>query len=156
MDRKNRTVMVVGLGRFGASIARTLSEDGVQVLGIDRRMDLVESLQQELTQAVQADSMDRETLHMLGAGDFDTAFVTIGGDLKASCADYVALQKAQGLPFADYGGQTVCRYTFRLTNYPGGRTDAQANLLLCGSDVIAGDVMLLGADGGQFSLAFPK
>ena len=93
MDRKNRTVMVVGLGRFGASIARTLSEDGVQVLGIDRRMDLVESLQQELTQAVQADSMDRETLHMLGAGDFDTAFVTIGGDLKASCATTMLLKE---------------------------------------------------------------
>ena len=77
-------------------------------------------------------------------------------DLRASCADYVALQKAQGLPFADYGGQTVCRYTFRLTNYPGGRTDAQANLLLSGTAVIAGDVMLLGEDGGQCPLAYPK
>ena len=86
----------------------------------------------------------------------ETLQLRLPEDLKASCADYVALQKAQGLPFADYGGQTVCRYTFRLTNYPGGRTDAQANLLLCGSAVIAGDVMLLGADGGQFSLAFPK
>lgn len=86
----------------------------------------------------------------------ETLQLRLPEDLKASCADYVALQKAQGLPFADYGGQTVCRYTFRLTNYPGGRTDAQVNLLLCGSAVIAGDVMLLGADGGQFSLAFPK
>ena len=86
----------------------------------------------------------------------ETLQLRLPEDLKASCADYVALQKAQGLPFADYGGQTVCRYTFRLTNYPGGRKDAQANLLLCGSGVIAGDVMLLGADGGQFSLAFPK
>ena len=86
----------------------------------------------------------------------ETLQLRLPEDLKASCADYVALQKAQGLPFADYGGQTVCRYTFRLTNYPGGRTDAQANLLLFGSAVIAGDVMLLGADGGQFSLAFPK
>lgn len=86
----------------------------------------------------------------------ETLQLRLPEDLKASCANYVALQKAQGLPFADYGGQTVCRYTFRLTNYPGERTDAQANLLLCGSAVIAGDVMLLGADGGQFSLAFPK
>ena len=86
----------------------------------------------------------------------ETLQLRLPEDLRASCADYVALQKAQGLPFADYGGKTVCRYTFRLTNYPGGRTDAQANLLLCGSAVIAGDVMLLGADGGQFPLAFPK
>ncbi len=50
----------------------------------------------------------------------ETLQLRLPEDLKASCADYVALQKAQGLPFADYGGQTVCRYTFRLTNYPGG------------------------------------
>lgn len=92
MGKKNRQVLVVGLGRFGASIARTLSEDGVQVLGVDRRMDLVEELKQYLTQAVQADSMDRETMRMLGAGDFDTAFVTIGGDLKASCATTMLLK----------------------------------------------------------------
>ena len=69
---------------------------------------------------------------------------------------YIALQKEQDLPFADFGGQTVCRYTFRLTNYPGARADAQANLLLCGNTVIAGDVMLLGEDGGQFPLAYPR
>ena len=86
----------------------------------------------------------------------ETLDLQLPEDLEEKWADYTALQKQQGFPFADYGGQTVCRYTFRLTNYPGGRTDAQANLLLCGSAVIAGDVMLLGADGGQFSLAFPK
>ena len=77
-------------------------------------------------------------------------------DLAERFADYTALQNAQGLPFASCGGQTVCRYTFRLTNYPGGRTDAQANLLLSGTAVIAGDVMLLGEDGGRFPLAYPK
>lgn len=76
-------------------------------------------------------------------------------DLAARCGDYVALQKQQQLPFAEYAGQTVCRLTFRLTNYPDGRTDAQANLTLCGGILIAGDVMLLGQDGGQFPLAYP-
>ena len=86
----------------------------------------------------------------------ETLQLRLPEDLPSSRADYAALQRSQGLPFAEYGGQTVCRYTFRLTNYPGGRTDAQANLLLCGSVLIAGDVMLLGADGGQFPLAFPR
>ena len=85
----------------------------------------------------------------------ETLQLRLPEDLQSACADYAALQESQGLPFAGYGGQTVCRYTFRLTNYPGGRTDAQANLLLCGSVLIAGDVMLLGADGGRFPLAFP-
>lgn len=85
----------------------------------------------------------------------ETLHLRLPEDLS-SFGDYAALQRSQALPFADYGGQAVCRYTFRLTNYPGGRTDAQANLLLCGSTVIAGDVMLLGEDGGQFSLSYPK
>ena len=86
----------------------------------------------------------------------ETLQLRLPDDLAERFADYTALQNAQGLPFASCGGQTVCRYTFRLTNYPGGRTDAQANLLLSGTAVIAGDVMLLGEDGGRFPLAYPK
>ena len=86
----------------------------------------------------------------------ETLHLRLPEDLSGDYGGYIALQKEQGLPFADFGGQTVCRYTFRLTNYPGGRADAQANLLLCGNTVIAGDVMLLGKDGGQFPLAYPR
>lgn len=86
----------------------------------------------------------------------ETLRLRLPEDLSAEYGDYIALQKEQGLPFADCGGQTVCRYTFRLTNYPGGRTDAQANLYLCGRTVIAGDVMLLGEGGGSFPLEYPE
>lgn len=85
----------------------------------------------------------------------ETLRLRLPEDLTAEYGDYIALQEAQRLPFADCGGQTVCRYTFRLTNYPGGRADAQANIYLCGRTVIAGDVMLLGEGGGQFPLTFP-
>ena len=70
--------------------------------------------------------------------------------------DYLALQTEQGLPFADCGGKVVCRYTYRVTNYPGGRRDAQVNLLQCDGAVVAGDVVLLGEDGGMFGLDFPE
>ena len=43
-----------------------------------------------------------------------------------------------------------------MTNYPGGRGDAQVNLLQCDGAVVAGDVVLLGEDGGVFGLEFPK
>lgn len=88
-----RQVLVIGLGRFGSSIARTLCEDGVQVLAIDRRMDLVEEMRDHLTQAVQADSMDRDAMAALGVGEFDTAFVTIGADIKASCVTTMLLKE---------------------------------------------------------------
>lgn len=85
--------LVIGLGRFGSAIARTLCEDGIQVMGVDRRIDLVEEHRDSLTQAVQADSTDRETMEALGAGDFDTAFVTIGSDVKTSCVTTMLLKE---------------------------------------------------------------
>jgi len=88
-----RQVLVIGLGRFGSSIAQTLCEDGVQVLAIDRRMDLVEEMRDSLTQVVQADSMDHDSMRALGVGEFDTAFVTIGADIKASCVTTMMLKE---------------------------------------------------------------
>lgn len=85
--------MVIGLGRFGSAIAVTLCQDGAQVMGVDRRVDLVEELRDSVTQAVQADSTDRETMLALGAQDFDAVFVTIGDDVKASCITTMLLKE---------------------------------------------------------------
>lgn len=88
-----KSVLVVGLGRFGCAIATTLCADGLQVMAIDRRLDLVEDMQAQITQVVQADSTDQESMTALGAGDFDTAFVTIGADIKASCITTMLLKE---------------------------------------------------------------
>lgn len=88
-----KQVLVIGLGRFGSSIARTLCEDGVQVMAIERRMDLVEDHRDLLTQVIQADSTDGDSMAALGAGEYDTAFVTIGGDIKASCITTMLLKE---------------------------------------------------------------
>lgn len=85
----------------------------------------------------------------------ETLQIKLPADLKGY-EDYLALQTKQGLPFADCGGKVVCRYTYQVTNYPGGRRDAQVNLLQCDGAVVAGDVVLLGEDGGVFGLEFPK
>lgn len=84
MKKNRKQYIVVGLGRFGCSIAETLCEAGEEVLGVDRRMDLVESMRDKITQAVQMDAMDRDALMALGVQDFDVAFVTMGSDLRAS------------------------------------------------------------------------
>lgn len=86
MSKNNRQkqYIVVGLGRFGRAIAETLCQDGAEVLGVDRRMDLVEQMQDELTQTVQMDAMDRDALETLGIKDFDIVFVTMGSDIRAS------------------------------------------------------------------------
>lgn len=90
---KKYPYLVIGLGRFGSAIAETLCEDGMQVLGVDCRLDLVEAMKDRITQAVQADSMDHEAMAALGVGEFDTAFVTIGGDVKASCVTTMLLRE---------------------------------------------------------------
>ena len=83
-NKQKKQFIVVGLGRFGRAIAETLCQDGEEVLGVDRRMDLVEEMRDVLTHAVQLDAMDRDALAALGVQDFDTAFVTMGSDIRAS------------------------------------------------------------------------
>ena len=84
MSSNNKQYIVVGLGRFGRAIAETLCEAGAEVLGVDNNMELVESIRDRITQAVQMDAMDRDALTALGVKDFDVAFVTMGSDIRAS------------------------------------------------------------------------
>ncbi|MDO4866317.1 MAG: TrkA family potassium uptake protein [Clostridia bacterium] len=95
MSRKNqkKQYIVVGLGRFGRAIAETLCKDGEEVLGVDRRMDLVEDMRDVLTHVVQMDAMDRDALEALGVQDFDVAFVTMGSDIRASGTIVMSLKE---------------------------------------------------------------
>ena len=77
-------VAVIGLGRFGSSLALELVRGGHQVLGIDNDDKIVQSLAGELTHVVTANTTDEETLKELGLADLDVAVVAIGADLEAS------------------------------------------------------------------------
>ncbi|GIH69806.1 potassium channel family protein [Sphaerimonospora thailandensis] len=83
-DRTSEPVVVVGLGRFGTSLALELTRRGTEVLAIDRRPKVVQSLAGHITHVVTADSTDIEALRQLGVPDFYRAVVAIGGDLEAS------------------------------------------------------------------------
>lgn len=75
---------VIGLGRFGLSVAKTLSEKGAQVLGIDLNQDVIQDTQEYLTQAVQADATDEKALRAVGIDQIDVAVVGVGEKLEAS------------------------------------------------------------------------
>jgi len=77
-------VAVLGLGRFGSSLALELAQEGVEVLGIDRDERLVQELSHQLTHAAVADTTDEEALRQLGVQEFRKAVVAIGTDLEAS------------------------------------------------------------------------
>jgi len=76
--------VVVGLGAFGASVARTLVEKGCEVLAIDEDEEKVKEISDVVTQAVQADATDEKTLRSLGVDKMDVAIVSTGDDMEAS------------------------------------------------------------------------
>ncbi|MFD5863773.1 potassium channel family protein [Agromyces sp. NPDC127015] len=78
------SVAVIGLGRFGSSLAIELMAGGTEVLGIDLDEELVQAHNGELTQVVRADSTKEEALRQLAIDEFDRVVVAIGGDVSAS------------------------------------------------------------------------
>ncbi|PXY26331.1 potassium transporter [Prauserella flavalba] len=77
-------MVVIGLGRFGSSLARELVSGGCEVLGIDRDPKLVQKHADELTHAAVADTTDVEAMTQLGVPEFERAVVGIGSEIEAS------------------------------------------------------------------------
>ena len=75
---------IIGLGRFGTSIASTLYAMGHDVLAIDKDEDQIQAISDSVTHAVQADATDENMLKAVGIRNFDVAVVTIGSDIQAS------------------------------------------------------------------------
>ena len=90
-------VVVIGLGRFGGAVAESLVRLGHEVLAIDEDPQKVQSWADRLTQVVEGDATDSETLIQLGVAEFNHAVVGIGSNLEASVLAVLALEE-QGVP----------------------------------------------------------
>jgi trk system potassium uptake protein len=77
-------VLVVGLGRFGTTVATMLVSRGREVLAVDSDAERVRAVADEVTHAAQVDATDIVALQQLGVGDFSLAVVGIGTDIEAS------------------------------------------------------------------------
>jgi trk system potassium uptake protein TrkA len=75
---------VIGLGKFGGAVARSLYEKGHDVIGIDSGRERVQDLRDEATQAIVADCTDQDTLKALGIEDADAVIVSLGERMDAS------------------------------------------------------------------------
>ncbi|MEG6573804.1 MAG: potassium transporter Trk [Caldibacillus debilis] len=84
MKQAKRSFLVIGLGRFGESITKTLASFGHEVMAIDKDETKVNKLADLVTQAVQADATDEDVLKELGVSNLDEAVVAIGDDIQAS------------------------------------------------------------------------
>ncbi|WP_291579204.1 potassium channel family protein [Clostridium sp. UBA6640] len=76
--------IVIGLGRFGTSVAETLYSLGNDVLAVDVDEEVVQNISEKVTHAVQVDANDEQSLRALGVGNFDVAIISIGSDIQAS------------------------------------------------------------------------
>lgn len=90
--------VIFGLGRFGSSLASTLAEAGYEVMGVDQSEEKVQDISAVVTQAIQADVTDMDTLKELGIRNFDVAVVAIGKDMQSSIMATLLL-KELGLPY---------------------------------------------------------
>ena len=93
-----KSYVVIGLGRFGAALARQLHTQGCEVLAIDSHSESVQRISEEVTQAVVADARDKSVLKALGVKDFDCGIVGIGDDLANSVLTVMNL-KELGVPY---------------------------------------------------------
>lgn len=81
-----KSVIVLGIGRFGERVATKLFEDGLEVMAVDKNYDLVQNISGKVTSAVQCDISNDKALEELGMGNFDVAVIATGESLEASMA----------------------------------------------------------------------
>lgn len=93
-----KTVLLIGLGRFGRHMAVKLGELGHEVMAIDKREELVNAVLPYTTNAQIGDSTNEEFLMSLGVNNYDLCIVAIGNDFQSSL-ETTSLLKELGARF---------------------------------------------------------
>ncbi|MEX5637370.1 potassium channel family protein [Parafrankia sp. FMc2] len=83
-DRHPNSVLIIGLGRFGGTLAESLQRQGQHVVAVDENRELVQEWSGTLTHVVEADATSEAALRQLGADGFERAVVAIGTGIEAS------------------------------------------------------------------------
>ena len=93
----NQQIAIIGLGRFGSSVAHTLYQMGHDVLALEMDATRVQEAMGQVTYPVQGDATQEAVLKELGIPNFDMAVVAIGSNVEASIMSTVLL-KSMGVP----------------------------------------------------------
>ena len=94
----SKSFAVIGIGRFGFSVAKTLCQLGHQVLAVDVNEDHIKMAASYVTHSVQADTTDERALSQLGIRNFDYVIISMGDDIRASILTTV-ICKEQGAKY---------------------------------------------------------
>jgi len=87
--------LVVGAGRFGSAVAKTLYQFGHEVVVIDVESDPINQIKGHVTHALIADATDADVLRQLGCSNFDAVIIAIGDNLESNILATVAAQDAK-------------------------------------------------------------
>ncbi|WP_170318894.1 potassium channel family protein, partial [Allorhizocola rhizosphaerae] len=111
MAKRDESVVVIGLGRFGGSLALELMRRGTQILAIDGSAKVVQALSARIPHVVVADATDPEALAQLGVAEFRRAVVAIGTDQEASI---LATANLADLEIGDIWAKAISRQHGRI------------------------------------------
>ena len=92
-----KSIAVLGLGKFGMSLVRSLNEMGADVLAVDKVEDYVQEIANFCSEAICADLANEEDLNKLGLKEMDIVVCAMGESLEASILS-IAVAKEQGVP----------------------------------------------------------
>lgn len=94
---KNKQFIVIGCGRFGSSVAKTLTRLNHDVMVVDSNPDIIKEISEFVAHAVQMDALDEASFRTIGLRNFDVAVVAIGSDIEASIMATLIAKEA-GVP----------------------------------------------------------
>lgn len=94
----SQQILIIGLGHFGMSLARTLSEKGAEVMAVDKQSNLVEEASAFVTEALVLDATDEIELAKLNPKGRDAAICAIGDESREASIICTALLKQMGAP----------------------------------------------------------
>ena len=94
-----KQVCVIGMGRFGATVARELYQAGHDILALDTDEAKIQEMLGEVTYAVRADATSESVLREMGVADFDVGIVALGSDNIQASILVTVLLKSLAIPF---------------------------------------------------------
>lgn len=92
-----KQIIVIGCGRFGTSVSKTLTKLGHDVMVIDQNHEIIKEISEYVAHAVQMDALDEASFRTIGLRNFDVAIIAIGSDLEASIMATL-IAKESGVP----------------------------------------------------------
>jgi trk system potassium uptake protein len=79
-----KRVIVIGLGIFGMNLVKTLYENGIEIIAIDKNKDMIQQVKESCSKAILADGTNKEVIESIGIQEDDIVIISFGEDLSAS------------------------------------------------------------------------